>query len=766
MFKQSQHYPQVAAMFCLRLDRNQAVVDSRFYRLAAASTEYRIRYTRRITTNPRLLALSNPLKPRRSLQSPDQPFSLATLAPLPSLSSPLNVTANAPVLSCTQRATIAMNARRESWARIAAGSAGSNNSFQQPARSTPFSHLVNNSATVHANRLSRSIDADGHMSTSFGRGGGPLPSYSSQSGYWQGLGGSAQDVPPFFVPSYLRGSKHAEKLHEAHKAKLTAHREFKSTHSSNAGSLSTSSSSVNLHKIPPSHRGLTHEVVERAPVFVDEPVAPWPTKWNDGDRFNQLELEESGRLAKFSGTQKTHDEAAAVRADFPMPRQCGIYYFEITVISKGKDGRMIGIGFSGPKVALSRIPGWEPDSYAYHGDDGQVFSNTTSGRSYGPKFGTLDVIGCGINFRTNTAFFTKNGHLLGTAFRDLKPNMPYYPTVGMKKPGETVQVNFGQEPFAFDIDKMVHDEKTAIQAEIARTKFESYAGGSEDSFIHQLVGQYLAHDGYVETARAFSDEIVEEARMLAGGEDDDIPYRTAVEDLDALNRQKIRTAILDGDIDKALKHTSAYYPSVLRDNENIYFKLRCRKFIEMIRKSSEMTAQCRASKRSAASATNKRNSTATDEYDFEMELDEQLGVHNAPPSWDNKDQDDELDEDDDMEDKEAKIARATNDTITYGMELRTEFANDPRREVKKALEDTFALIAYPDARESMLAPLLEVSGRAPVAEELNSAILVSLGKSSSAALERLIQQTEALVAELADDGGPGAFINVRSDYLQ
>lgn len=243
------------------------------------------------------------------------------------------------------------------------------------------------------------------------------------------MGGSAQDVPPFFVPSYLRGSKHAEKLEEAHRAKLAAHRELKSTHSSNAGSLSTSSSSVNLHKMAPSHRGLTHEIIERAPVLVDEPVAPWPTRWNEGDRFSQLELEDNGRMAKFSGTQKTHDEAAAVRADFPMPRQCGVYYYEITVISKGKDGyvdwrsgethtnvrrsRMIGIGFSGPKVALSRIPGWEPDSYAYHGDDGQVFSNTTSGKSYGPKFGTLDVIGCGINFRTNTAFFTKNGHMLG-----------------------------------------------------------------------------------------------------------------------------------------------------------------------------------------------------------------------------------------------------------------------------------------------------------------------------------------------------------------
>jgi hypothetical protein len=62
------------------------------------------------------------------------------------------------------------------------------------------------------------------------------------------------------------------------------------------------------------------------------------TRWSDADKFLQIELEDSGRQAKFSGPQKTNDEAAAVRADFPMPRQCGIYYYETTVISKGRDG--------------------------------------------------------------------------------------------------------------------------------------------------------------------------------------------------------------------------------------------------------------------------------------------------------------------------------------------------------------------------------------------------------------------------------------------
>ncbi|KAF2180409.1 Ran-binding protein-like protein [Zopfia rhizophila CBS 207.26] len=673
--------------------------------------------------------------------------------------------------------------RRSSYASVAAGNAaGSGQSqFAAPTRPGAFSHIPNtnstpgpqatHTSTSHSRHHSRTVDAEGHhnsMSTSWGRGG-QLPSYGSQFGSLNSYGGSGQDglSPSFFVPSYLRGSRHAEKLEEAHKAKFVAQRDFRSNHSSNAGSLSTSSSSVNLHKMIPSHRGLTHDIIERAPVFVEEPVAPWPTRWSDTDKYTMLEVLEDGREAKFTtGAQKTHDEAASVRANYHMPRQCGIYYYEVTVASKGKEG-MIGIGFSGPKVPLSRIPGWEPESYAYHGDDGQSFSNTTSGKPYGPKFGTADVIGCGINFRTGTAFFTKNGVYLGPAFKDLKTDRPWYPTVGMKKAGETLKANFGQEPFVFDIDQMVQAEKMSILSDISRTKVQSISNKDktpqdETALIHDLVAQYLTHDGYVDTARAFSEEIMEESRSLANGGDSSFMYMNADEDLDAINRQKIRAAILDGDIDRALKHTTAYYPSVLRDNENIYFKLRCRKFIEMIRHCSELNAQCHPptppSKRSTAS-----NGHATDDFDdFEMELDEGLGTHNRTSTWGTEN----MEMEDELGDKEAKLADLTEETIKYGVELKSEFAGDPRREVKKALEDTFALIAYETASESPLAPLLETSGRLPVAEELNSAILVSLGKSSSAALERLCQQTEALINVLGEDGGPGAFINVRRDFLQ
>lgn len=42
---------------------------------------------------------------------------------------------------------------------------------------------------------------------------------------------------------------------------------------------------------------------------------------------------------------------------------------------------------------------------------------------------------------------------------------------------------------------------------------------------------------------------------------------------------------MDGDIDGALKRTQMYYPSVLDENPQIYFRLRCRKFVEMMRQS-------------------------------------------------------------------------------------------------------------------------------------------------------------------------------------
>lgn len=79
----------------------------------------------------------------------------------------------------------------------------------------------------------------------------------------------------------------------------------------------------------------------------------------------------------------------------------------------------IAVGFSTRNAALSRPVGWEPESWGYHGDDGRCFTGQNIGRPFGPVFNSGDVIGCGVNFRDHTAFFTKNGQMLGTCLRNV-----------------------------------------------------------------------------------------------------------------------------------------------------------------------------------------------------------------------------------------------------------------------------------------------------------------------------------------------------------
>ena len=147
----------------------------------------------------------------------------------------------------------------------------------------------------------------------------------------------------FFKPSYLRNSKYMEKLEAAHKAKLAGQREAASVHSSHPGSLSASSSSVSLHRLAPSHRGMTYEIVENHPVVEDDGLSPLPSKWAEVDKYGGLEIAADGLDIRYAGLLKTHDhEAAAARTDHPMPPQCGIYYYEATIISKGKEGYALG----------------------------------------------------------------------------------------------------------------------------------------------------------------------------------------------------------------------------------------------------------------------------------------------------------------------------------------------------------------------------------------------------------------------------------------
>lgn len=95
---------------------------------------------------------------------------------------------------------------------------------------------------------------------------------------------------------------------------------------------------MSLHKMVPSHRGMTHEIVERTQAQGEEVISPLPSKWNYNDKFGGLEIYNDGMDVKFNGVSKTENEAAAIRADQPMPRECGMYYYEVTILGKAKEG--------------------------------------------------------------------------------------------------------------------------------------------------------------------------------------------------------------------------------------------------------------------------------------------------------------------------------------------------------------------------------------------------------------------------------------------
>ncbi|PGH14564.1 hypothetical protein AJ80_05884 [Polytolypa hystricis UAMH7299] len=679
----------------------------------------------------------------------------------------------APSTSHPSGLTFSSMPRRSSYASVVSGTAAAQNLYS-PTWSGPLSNLVTSTPSSsyppqyqpdsRLHRYSSAIESDMQTNGGGTSGGGwrraaPIPSHSRQFAnsidYVEYPHGQ-QSSNSFFTPSYLKTSKYVAQLAAAHRSKSSsAQKDPSSNHSSAAPSLSASSSNVNLHRMAPSHRGMTYDIIEHQPPSEDDNLVPLPSKWNEADKYGGLDILGEGLEIRYMGAICKHEhEAAAVRADHPMPRQCGIYYFEITVLAKSKDG-IISIGFSSPKASLERLPGWEQESWAYHGDDGKIFfgDNQGQGKDYAKPFAVNDTVGCGVNFSTGTAFFTKNGVYLGNAFRELK-NVKLYPSIGMRKfPGSHIKANFGQFPFIFDIDGMMGKERHCVQADINTTSVASlHPTLDESSLIQELVAQFLAHDGYVETAQAFAEEVREEAQALHSGQDVPLKDYEVVEDVDAINRQKIRAAILEGDIDKALKFTNAYYPNVLEDNPQIYFRLRCRKFIEMMRRCTE--PQGFASKRSKSS-NGAAHDTSDDVFTHDMELDEQM-----------KDAEDSSDIME-MEDSDygMKYQDLLHETIMYGQELQADYPGDEKREYKKTLDDIFSLVAYPDPKSSVHGHLLEPSGRVPVSEELNSAILVSLGRSSSAALEKLYQQTEVLFNEISEEGGAGAFINVRNDFL-
>lgn len=135
-------------------------------------------------------------------------------------------------------------------------------------------------------------------------------------------------------------------------------------------------------------------------------------------------------------------------------------------------------------------------------------------------------------------------------------------------------------------------------------------------------------------------------------------------------------------------------------NEQVLFRLKCRKFIEMIRREAEINLN----------GSDRRS--------------QNNGHNHPPPTGEDMELDEEMDDLDGRMDATGGSRDLTQVALQYGQTLQAEYAGDDRREVRAALEEIFSLIAYQNPlKEPKVAHLLERKGRVAVAEELNSAIL-------------------------------------------
>jgi len=187
--------------------------------------------------------------------------------------------------------------------------------------------------------------------------------------------------------------------------------------------------------------------------FVDQTLTKLPIGLSEKGRSNFVKIiKHKPFQCEYKPPYNHHHDdydVGSIRVCDPIPSTCGIYYYEIKVLNGGKEGK-ISLGLRADGTPLTRQPGWDRNTFGYHGDDGHKFHSQGSGTPFGPTYGEGDVIGCGLNITNRTCFFTKNGKFLGIAFKKM-PAINLYPTVGLHSKNERVEVNLGQTPFMYNI---------------------------------------------------------------------------------------------------------------------------------------------------------------------------------------------------------------------------------------------------------------------------------------------------------------------------
>lgn len=142
----------------------------------------------------------------------------------------------------------------------------------------------------------------------------------------------------------------------------------------------------------------------------------------------------------------------------------GWCYFEATVWGMGSIGIVSLLTTEDYGWGSNAHVGRSGISLGYHNDDGNIywndglqFANTLYGPTWGSRSLRTDtlpsIVGCGHNYITQQIFFTLDGQFLGFVPKQLPVGIPYTAAFSLQELGDRVELNFGIQPFRFDLDQ-------------------------------------------------------------------------------------------------------------------------------------------------------------------------------------------------------------------------------------------------------------------------------------------------------------------------
>ncbi|CAJ1925672.1 unnamed protein product [Cylindrotheca closterium] len=146
-----------------------------------------------------------------------------------------------------------------------------------------------------------------------------------------------------------------------------------------------------------------------------------------------------------------------------------VAYFEVSILESSSNTQRsprdcVAVGVATESFSCqTRMPGWDAQSFGYHGDDGGTFhASGAMLERFGPCFGTGDTVGCGIDYVARGIFFTLNGVFLGYGWKQIDSEFlenNLFGVVGIDT-NDPVSVNYGNVPFQFNLTRFTskHDQ--------------------------------------------------------------------------------------------------------------------------------------------------------------------------------------------------------------------------------------------------------------------------------------------------------------------